>query len=403
MSPLFDVVSAEQLRMLYDNPYNSIHLSVPSGNEPAKAASFTLEDWKHNGIITQDVLPGIYVYYQYFSLPGGSKTYCRKGIVCHLKVYDWDEKVLLRHENTIPRSVKDRTDLLRATKLNASATHGLYTDAAHCIEPYLDESMLHPIYDVEDYQGVRNVLSVIHDYEAICAIQRVLAGKQIILADGHHRYEGALSYAKSASTTEALPYHLIYLTNTESDDLQIRPTHRIIQNRAHFDSEYLLQQLERYFDLMPLDNPMDIHEVIAGKKNQFGLVLKDRAVKITLKAGMIDQMTWKFPTPIKQLDLTVLHYFVFEKILGIKGEAQRNANEIVFERNETVCHQRVNSGEAQAVFFTNGIAIDTVKEVCYSGYTLPQKSTYFYPKVVCGYLFSTIDPIENNEEIDRCF
>src|SRR5262245_58073074 len=114
-SPLFDVVSEKQRKALYQNPYNSIHLSVPQPPDAAQRASHQLQEWKTNGIILQDKLPGIYVYYQYFKISGSSKEYCRKGFISHIRTYDWTENVILRHENTIPKAVNDRIELLEKT------------------------------------------------------------------------------------------------------------------------------------------------------------------------------------------------------------------------------------------------------------------------------------------------
>ncbi len=155
-SPLFDVVSEKQRENLYQEPLNSIHLSVPRGDQPIRQAKTKLEEWKKQGILQQDPLPAIYIYYQEFSLPGSKKVYQRKGFICNIKAYDWHENVLLRHENTIPKAVNDRIDILEATQLNVSPTHGLYTDPDFLLEKYMDESMLSPVYDNEDYQGVRD-------------------------------------------------------------------------------------------------------------------------------------------------------------------------------------------------------------------------------------------------------
>ena len=116
-SPLFDVVSERQRQELYRNPYNSIHLSVPNGSDhPAREAARRLAQWKAEGILLQDRLPSIYVYYQYFTFPGSSREFVRKGFVCNIRAYDWDERVMLRHESTIPRSVDDRLELLHETQ-----------------------------------------------------------------------------------------------------------------------------------------------------------------------------------------------------------------------------------------------------------------------------------------------
>lgn len=396
-SPLFDVVSEKQLNMLYKNPYNSIHISVPGGKDPANQAASLLESWKQTGVILQDKLPAIYVYYQYFTFTGSDQEYCRKGFICNIKAYDWPDGVMLRHESTIPRSVDDRLELLDTTQLNVSPTHGLYTDPTFELEKYMDESMRNPVYETEDYQGVRDVLSIIHDAKIISRFVKVLQDKQVILADGHHRYEGSLLYRKRMMEAnqdhtgrESYNYHMMYLTNTEADDLRILPTHRLISGLPDFDEATLLEKLEPYFFIKELDNPYDVNTIILGKKWAFGLLMKENTYKIRLKPELIDQLHWKMPEVIKQLDLTVLHYFVIEKALGIKGKDQRSTENISFERNFANCLANVLKDEAQFALIVKDISMEDIKHVCYSGYTMPQKSTYFYPKAICGFLFSSI-------------
>ena len=409
-SPLFDVVSDKQRAALYNREFNSIHLSVPGEEHPATAAQERLETWKNKGVLIQDKLPAIYVYFQYFSLPGSSKEYCRKGFICNIRVHDYDEKVILRHESTMPFSVKDRLDLIDKTKLNVSPTHGLYTDPNKEIEAYLDDSMLMPLYESEDYQGVRDVFSVIQDVRIIQRIREIIEPKQIILADGHHRYGGSLAYMKEQKTQnpnhtgeEAYNFHMMFLTNTESDDLRILPTHRVVKDLTDFSEEWLLEQLEEDFIIKPVENAPDVNEIILGKQWAFGLLVGDNAYIIRLKPENIDKITWNFPKEIKELDLTVMHYFLFEKILEIPGSKQVNARNITFQRNFTTCLKEVVTGEAQFAVITKDISIETVKEVCYSGYTMPQKSTYFYPKVISGFVFSSIDENEFHTPFDTCF
>jgi len=402
-SPLFDVISPQQREILYCNPLNSIHISVPLGEPPAESAKNTLEQWKKDGTISQDALPGIYVYYQYFTLPGSNKEYCRKGFICNIKAYEWDEKVILRHENTMPHSVSDRAGILSVTKMNVSATHGLYTDESKTIEKYMDESMLCPIYSTEDYQGVRDMLSVIHDYKVIKKIMDMLNDKQVILADGHHRYEGALTHknqciAENPNHTgnEMYNFHMIYLTNTESEDLRILPTHRLVSNIKGFNENEFIEKLKKCFNIIPVANAADLNEVILGKKRAFGLMIGEEAYKIKLKKGKWKKINWNFPDVVKKLDLTVMHYFILEKILGVVRDEQLNTDKITFERNFTTCMSKVLKQEAQLALITNEISMETVKKVCFSGVTLPQKSTYFYPKTICGYLFGSIDDDEVN-------
>lgn len=396
-SPLFDVVSEKQLNILYQNPFNSIHLSLPGGNNPAEEAAKLLEKWKKERVLLQDRLPAIYVYYQYFSFTGSDKEFCRKGFICNIRAYDWKEEVILRHENTIPRSVNDRLELLDKTKLNGSPTHGLYTDTGFELEKYMDESILNPVYETEDYQGVRDVMSIIHDAAVIRKFMKVLIDKQVILADGHHRYEGSLRYRQQQTKEnphhtgrEGYNYHMMYLTNTESDDLRILPTHRVVKGIKNFNEATLLEKLSPYFTIKQLENPYDVNTIILGKQWAFGLLLKNNTYKIMLKPEVFSQLHWKMPEEVKQLDLTVLHYFVIEKALGIPGKDQRRSELIQFERNFAGCLAMVLQDEAQFALIIKDISMEDIKKVCYSGHTLPQKSTYFYPKVICGYLFSSI-------------
>jgi uncharacterized protein (DUF1015 family) len=399
-SPLFDVVSFKQREHLYQNPFNSIHLSVPRGPEPAARAAETLRKWKEEGILKQDMLPGIYVYYQYYRLPGSRQEHCRKGFVCHIKAYDWPENVLLRHENTLPHSVNDRVELLEQTLLQSSATHGLYTDTEFLLEPYLDESIRAPLYETEDYQGVRDVLSVIHDARVISFFLETLDRRQVLLADGHHRYEGSLQYRKKRmqqnpahTGEEPYNYHLMYLTNTEADDLRILPTHRVLTEMAMDDLTFL-ERLTPYFVVTPKEDVYELNEVIMGKRWAFGLYLAGNAYKLRLRPEVHTQLAWLVPPEVKDLDLTVLHYFVFEKVLGISQEEQRTYAPLQYERNFTACVASVDSGRARAAFITNEVPMEAVKQVSQSGALMPQKSTFFYPKVVSGFLFSSIQEDE---------
>lgn len=396
-SPLFDVVSDRQRNALYQNPYNSIHLSVPQGSDAANKAGQLLENWKNEGVIVQDKLPAIYVYYQYFKLAGSTKEFCRKGFICHIRAYDWNERVILRHENTIPKSVNDRIELLEKTELNVSPTHGLYTDSEHELERFMDEAITVAIYEGEDYQGVRDVLAVIQDANIIQKFIDVIKDKSIILADGHHRYEGSMLYKQKQKAlnpnntgNEGYNFHLMYLTNTEADDLRILPTHRLLHGFKDFNENEIIEKLRDDFEIKEIEDADTLNEIIIGKKWAFGILFKDRTLKIRLKPESFIKMKWNFPEEVKALDLTILHYFIIEKILEIPGKDQRKSENISFDRSFSDCLTKVIRSEAQMAIITQEISIEEVKKVCASGYTLPQKSTYFYPKVICGFLFSSI-------------
>ena len=155
------MATERQQEALYCNPLNSIHLSIPRGDQPAKNAATVLKEWQQKNQIVQDEQPGIYVYYQFFSLPANPASYCRKGFICKIRVYDWQENVILRHENIMNEAVDGQLDLLSETRLNASPTHGLYTDAAFELEPYMDDCVRNPVCEGtlgQDLKALKPVL-----------------------------------------------------------------------------------------------------------------------------------------------------------------------------------------------------------------------------------------------------
>lgn len=399
ISPLFDVVSERQRQKLYNNPLNSIHLSVPQGPDPAEKAASILKSWKQNGIIQQDSVPGIYVYYQYFRLPGEREESCRKGFIAQIKAYDWSEKMILRHENTIVSAVNDRIDLLRATEIQVSPTHGLYVDEENQLESYMDSAMKSPLYELDDYQGVREVLAVIQDPEVIAKFLKVLSQKQVILADGHHRLEGAIEYRKEAAdqfpdaTWKGSDYHLMYLTNTQGNHLKILPTHRLYYG-LQLPKEEFLEKIGEWFIIRKFDDSEELGSYSFQRKWSFGLVLEDESFVIKLKEEKFSEVRNDLPEVVRKLDLVILHDVVFDKILGIPGVKQRHSDQIAYERNFSRCLQEVRNGKASFAVITRELELSQVLEVCGTGEVLPQKSTYFYPKALGGLLFGSINQKE---------
>ena len=396
-SPLFDVASEKLKAALYSNPHNSIHLSIPCGECPPENASKILCQWQEEGCLQRDTDAAIYVYYQYFKLPGDPSRYCRKGFISMIRIFDWEQNVILRHENTMPGSVDEQVELLAATRLNASPTHGLYSDETFELEKLMDDSMQDPICETEDYQGTRDVLGAIRDPEIIKRFVGIMKDKQVILADGHHRYTGSLAYMKQQilanpnhSGNEGYNFHLMWLTNTDAGDLKILPTHRLIKELEYFDENAVVKKFENYFTVKPVPNPEIMPEIIAGKAWAFGLIFPENAYQVRLKPEVHATMTWNFPDDIKMLDLTVMHYFIIQEILGLKGKDQTTSACIEYERSFPACLAKILRSEVQLALITNEISISEVKTVCRSGHTLPQKSTYFWPKAICGFVFSSV-------------
>jgi uncharacterized protein (DUF1015 family) len=407
-APLFDVVTSKQRDLLYQNPLNSIHLSVPQGNIGHLAAKSLLKKWKSTGILEQDAIPGIYVYYQYFRLPGEKEERCRKGFIAQIKASDWDENIILRHENTIVSAVNDRVDLLRATEIQASPTHGLYEDPAQALEPWMDQAMEQPLYELEDYQGVREALARITDPTTIHLFLRTLAPKKVILADGHHRLEAAIAYRKEQSKVEissrwrATDYHLMYFTNVVGNHLEILPTHRLYYGKE-LEKESFFKAIEEWFEIRPMGDAAELSNYSFQRKHSFGLVWEDAAFVIKFRPEKMDQVATAVPEVLRQLDLVLLHDVVFDKLLGLSPVEQRSTPALAFERNFSRCVQEVQAGNARFAIITREIQLSQVIEVCNSGQVMPQKSTYFYPKALGGMLFATVNQEEFNYDYAQYF
>jgi uncharacterized protein (DUF1015 family) len=394
-APLFDVVSEKQREILYQNPLNSIHLSVPQGQNPAENARLTLEKWKKGKILDQDPLPGIYVYYQYFRLPGDLEERCRKGFIAQIKAYDWEEKVILRHESTMASAVNDRIDLLEATAIQPSPTHGLFEDESDELETYMDAAMASPLYELEDYQGVREVLAVIHDARVISRFVSVLRDKKVILADGHHRLEGAIEYRKlnrhayPEAKWKGSDYHLMYLTNVHGNHLKILPTHRLFYGLQLSDEE-ILERIRSWFDVREFGDAEELGNYTFQRKWSFGLILSDKSYVIKLKPERFSEIRPELPQALRELDLVVLHDVLFEKIIGMDSKEQLKSPQLAFERNFSRCLREVRTGKASFAVITREIELQQVLDVCKSGALMPQKSTYFYPKALGGLVFGSI-------------
>lgn len=395
----FDSLTEKHRNELYYNPLNSIHLSAPK--DSVIETLNRLEKWKKSGVIVQDRLPAIYVYYQYFSLPNSNKRYCRKGFICHIRAHDWEEKIVLRHEDTIPSLVKERTEILEKLQLHSSPTVGLYSDISNSLESAMDDAITNPIFSFHNYQGLGEVLAVIHDAKIICKFIEAIKGKSIVLADGHHRYQASLNLLHEKKTSnsthkgnEGYNYHLMYLSNIESNELSVLPTHRIIANLLDFSEIEVLAKLRKYFIISLLGDNEDVYDKILPTPRSFGLIMKDKVYKIELKSEAYNELKSQFPPAVSNLDLTALHYFIIEKTLGIANKFQSGSDFISYEKCIKDCKRKVFNHEAQMAVITREISFRDVKLVCESGHILPQKSTYFYPKITCGFVFTSIDERE---------
>lgn len=413
-SPLFDVVSAEQLEKLYANPYNSIHLSVPQSEA---AVMEKLQEWKASGTIIQDPLPAIYIYYQEFSLFGEHKKYVRKGFVAMVKIDDRTGTPagdIILHEGTITSSVLERTRVLAQTQLNVAPTHGLYHDPQHRLEALMDTYMAHPMHEYVDYQGVVNKFALVQDRRDIAQFQTVIAEDKVYLADGHHRLASSLTLLRDAQekgtplpTDSALNYHLMFLSNIASDDLRILPIHRVWElPEKTYNPNPILNRMRDYFEVTEVTfDRMPIYARLQQTPRTYGFVIGSLQFLIRLKDTVdpLRDIPLALPDAVKALDYTILHYFVFEKVFEVPYGEQGKRNNVQYLKDAGLAVKQAVTYRNRLAFIMPGCSMRQMMDVCQSGALMPQKSTYFYPKVVCGLLFGSIDDNENSSPFDLSF
>ena len=255
----------------------------------------------------------------------------------------------------------------------------------------MDEAIQYPLYECT-IDGIRERITVIHDHSVIKLFVELLSDKAVILADGHHRFEASIQHARTRRAQGDLTpeYYLMFLSNVHSGSTTILPTHRFLIDIAGFDASRLKEKLQEDFYLSSISSVQEDEWTIAKTPKSFVAVFPDGHYLLTLKPGLEKSNPWPFPEKILELDLTILHYFIIEKMMGIPGHEQRKSGKIGFERNAELLQERIQTGKAQVGFLTRPITVEQVMEVCESGYTLPQKSTWFYPKLNSGYFFSSI-------------
>ncbi|AWW29259.1 DUF1015 domain-containing protein [Echinicola strongylocentroti] len=389
-----DAPSASQLDLLYSNPLNSIHVSLPASQKTTLETSTLLEEWKAKKLLEQDPSPGIYINYHYFKLPGSTELHCRKGFIALIKAYDWEDNVILRHEDTHNEAVIDQTQLLEKLQLQAHPTHGLYEDNDDHLVPMMDTAIGQPISDFVDNHGVRHVLGLITAPQEINQFINHLAGQKIILADGHHRFQASIAYKNKCiklnpvhTGNEGYNYHMMYFSYAHSRHLKLLPTHRLIKGTS---IPLPWKKIKSWFVLeKTIETNAVPHEPIQ-KPWTYCLVIKNKAYIISLRPEKFSNFDVDLPTNIKHLDISILHYFFVEQILDIPFDKQGFSDKLIYEKDLSTCLEMVKSGQVEMALLTKGISIDEVLKICHSGYILPQKSTYFFPKTPSGLLFGSI-------------
>lgn len=410
VAPPYDVISPQQQAELYDaSQFNVVRLDFGREKDRYTSAARYFAQWRKEQILIQGEAPSMYVLIQSFA-SGEGKMLERCGFIALCRLEEFGSGTILPHEKTLSKPKEDRFRLLQATHAHFSQIFVLYADQEHLIDAILEKARHTAAALDVTFEGVRNRLWKLHDWAEIERLQDMMRTKKILVADGHHRYETALQHRDmmrknnpKRTGDELYNFITMYFTNMHDEGLVILPTHRLLHSLSNFNQSEFLQKLELYFRLAPqstldqlVKNLLGIHPLGKGRKRwAFGVILPHAPQYVLVwlddLTNVRSQTNSTIVDVVRELDVTILHKLVFEKLLGISPEAQEQKRNLDYVKDIDGALHAVQEGKAQAAFLMNPTLIEQVRAVAEAGYTMPQKSTYFYPKLLSGLVIYSID------------
>ena len=413
----YDKISAEMQReYLRRSPYNLARLikgdskpgDTPSENVYTRAAAW-LREWREQGILIQRQAPAFYAYYQKFTMPGSvaGATRIRKGFIGLGKLEPYDSGVIFRHEQTLSAPKADRLNLLRATRTNLESIFLLYSDPERKVDAILERAAAkQPVVDISDEYGVGHQLWDVDGASDVQELRQSMAGKKLIIADGHHRYETALNFERECRAAHPgrdadCSLALMTFVNLDGEGILILPTHRLVAGLDGWNATNFLKAAEQYFKIQRIPFAADSDRqgaaasmlaAMAGKFTSpdlasFGAIFQGEHAFYCLTQR--PDVAWEKLLPElnpaqRSLDVTILHRIGLGLCLGMDEEAVRQEKYLSYVRRFEEGAGSVTAGTSQACFFLSPAKIEQVREIAFSGRVLPQKSTDFYPKLLSG-------------------
>jgi uncharacterized protein (DUF1015 family) len=390
-APPYDVIDpAQRADLAARSPFNVVRIDLPEGEpDPYANAAATLDAWLQDGAIVRDAEPALWTLTQDYTGPDG-RSLTRHGVFARVRVEDYGPGRIRPHERTHPGPKEDRLRLTRATKANLSPIFSLYDDPSGAGAAVLAAAV--PFDALTDDEGTVNRLGRVGDPAVIAAFQEALKPAELLIADGHHRYETARVYADEVGGEGEHRYVLMCLVALQDEGLTVFPTHRLIRDTTPQTQEALGSTLRELFtveeidhaDLRPPDGdgPLTMGYIDSFFKRAFRLTLKDQASADRALDGM--------PDAYRHLDTAVLEALVLNGPLGLGEDDIAHLRGLGYSRTDDEALQLVVSGEYDAAFFLRSTPIQQVRDIAAAGVNMPPKSTYFFPKVPTGLLFNPL-------------
>jgi uncharacterized protein (DUF1015 family) len=394
-APPYDVIDADQrAALLARSPYNVVAIDLPEG-EPDRyaAAAALLESWELEGAVVRDPAPAIWAHTQDYAGPGGRRL-TRRGFFCRVRIEDYGPGRVRPHERTHPGPKEDRLRLTRATRANISPIFSLYSDPNQEAWAALARTTEQqaPWGEVTDSDDTVHRIWRVLDAETIAAVQRATAGAELLIADGHHRYETMQTYAEEVGGEGEHSYILMCLVALEDPGLTVFPTHRLLSGLGDERRQALGLALERDFEISevplaqiappPGDGPLELGYIDARELRPYRLRLRDQTIADAALPGR--------SSAYRHLDTGVLEALVLKGALGLSDEDISHFNGLFYARDAAEALALVRAGEYDAALLVRPPPVAQVKDIAAAGENMPPKSTYFFPKLLTGLLLNRL-------------
>ena len=391
-APPYDVIDADLRRELASrNPHNVVEIDLPQGDDPYAHAGELFEQWQMDGTLTRDREPALWALTQAYRAPDGTERE-RHGFFCRVRITDYGPGTIRPHERTHPAAKEDRLRLMRATRANLSPIFSLYDDPAgeawSALEPATESA---PWSEVTDDDGTVHRLWRVADPDRIARVQAALSDAELLIADGHHRYETARTYAQEVGGEGDHNYVLMCLVSMSDPGLTVFPTHRLVGRLADDRRARLEEELERDFDVAEVSADEVVPEGGNGVPTYGYLDQDGRSLRLRLGSPeTVDRALADHSPSYRSLDTAVLEKLVLEDTLGLTEEDISHQHGLAYARDLDQARELLGSGEYEVAFLLRPTPIEQVQAVAQAGETMPPKSTYFYPKLLSGLLFNPL-------------
>jgi uncharacterized protein (DUF1015 family) len=398
IAPPYDVIDdALRAELAARSPFNVVEIDLPraNGGDPYMHARDTLDAWRQQGILVREREPALWVLEQRYVDPGGDQR-TRRGFFARVRVEDYGAGRIRPHERTHPGPKEDRLRLTRATRANLSPIFSLFPDPDEAGSKALSGATgPEPFATASDHEGTENLLWRVTDADAVAALQRPLTDAELLIADGHHRYETARVYAEEIGGEGEHRYVLMLLCPLSDPGLTVFPTHRLLTGlKDNTGKQQAIREvLTRDFQVEEVGTD-GLEPDGAGGPVQFGYMdsFHRQPYRVTLKDQSIaDAALEGKSAPYRQLDTAILEALLLRGALGMTEDDIAHLRGLDYSKSGEEAREAIESGQYDAGFFLRATPVAQVREVAAAGESMPPKSTYFYPKVPTGLVFNLLE------------